>query len=178
MSPEVAAEAFDPFFTTKPLGQGTGLGLSMVYGFAKQSEGHARIYSEPGRSTTIEFDLPRPRGAVQPETVAAGLTESHRAERGDTVRVVEDEPVVRGLIVGVLGDLGYTALLREPGRIDLLISDVGLPPRCTLEAPVSATLAPTGSADPLPGRPAATSATAPSSTAPSAERRASPGPGP
>ncbi len=138
MSPEVAAKAFDPFFTTKPLGQGTGLGLSMIYGFAKQSEGHARIYSEPGRGTTVKLYLPRHRGAVQPETTTAGLTESHRAERGDTVLVVEDEPVVRDLIVEVLGDLGYTALqaadaraglalLRAPGRIDLVISDVGLP---------------------------------------------------
>ncbi|WP_187193602.1 MULTISPECIES: PAS domain S-box protein [unclassified Methylobacterium] len=138
MSPEVAARAFDPFFTTKPLGQGTGLGLSMIYGFAKQSEGHVRIYSEPGRGTTVKLYLPRHRGAAPPEEAESGLIEVHRAERGDTVLVVEDDPVVRDLIAEVLGDLGYTALqaadaeaglalLRAPGRIDLLISDVGLP---------------------------------------------------
>jgi PAS domain S-box-containing protein len=138
MSPEVAARAFDPFFTTKPLGQGTGLGLSMIYGFAKQSEGHVRIYSEPGRGTSVKLYLPRHHGAVSPQAAAAGLTELHRAERGDTVLVVEDDPVVRDLIVEVLEDLGYAALqaadaqaglglLSEPGRIDLLISDVGLP---------------------------------------------------
>ncbi|GJE49909.1 Sensor histidine kinase RcsC [Methylobacterium tardum] len=138
MSPEVAARAFDPFFTTKPLGQGTGLGLSMIYGFAKQSEGHVRIDSEPGRGTRVKLYLPRHHGAVPPETMASGLTEQHRAARGDTVLVVEDEPVVRDLIVEVLEDLGYTALqaadaqaglalLSETGRIDLLISDVGLP---------------------------------------------------
>ncbi|MGU3657517.1 MULTISPECIES: PAS domain-containing protein [unclassified Methylobacterium] len=138
MSPEVAARAFDPFFTTKPLGQGTGLGLSMIYGFARQSEGHVRIESEPGRGTAVTLYLPRHRGVAEPESVASDRTVLHRAARGETVLVVEDEPVVRDLIVEVLADLGYTAvraadaraglaLLRGPGRIDLLISDVGLP---------------------------------------------------
>ncbi|MDP4022934.1 PAS domain-containing protein [Methylobacterium sp. NEAU 140] len=139
MSAETAARAFDPFFTTKPMGQGTGLGLSMIYGFAKQSEGHARIYSEPDRGTTVKLYLPRHRGLEPPAAAAAGPAAAlHRAERGETVLVVEDEPVVRDLIVEVLGDLGYAALqaadaaaglaiLRGPGRIDLVISDVGLP---------------------------------------------------
>jgi PAS domain S-box-containing protein len=138
MSPEVAARAFDPFFTTKPLGQGTGLGLSMIYGFVKQSEGHVRIDSAPGRGTVVRLYLPRYQGAAVPEAVASLPAERHRAADGDTVLVVEDEPVVRDLIVEVLADLGYTALqaadakaglalLRAPGRIDLLISDVGLP---------------------------------------------------
>ncbi|MEE7450136.1 hybrid sensor histidine kinase/response regulator [Methylobacterium radiotolerans] len=138
MSPEVAARAFDPFFTTKPLGQGTGLGLSMIYGFAQQSEGHVRIDSGLGRGTTVTLYLPRHHGLAPPESAASGLGALHRAARGDTVLVVEDEPVVRDLIVEVLTDLGYAALqasdaragldrLRAPGRIDLLISDVGLP---------------------------------------------------
>jgi len=138
MPPDLIARAFDPFFTTKPLGQGTGLGLSMVYGFAKQSEGHARIYSEVGRGTTVRIYLPRHRGAVTEETASPGSLEPPRAEAGETVLVVEDEPVVRNLIVEVLQDLGYRALeaadgpaglkiLQSKRRIDLLISDVGLP---------------------------------------------------
>jgi signal transduction histidine kinase/PAS domain-containing protein/ActR/RegA family two-component response regulator len=138
MPPDVITRAFEPFFTTKPLGQGTGLGLSMVYGFAKQSEGHVRIYSEMGQGTTVKIYLPRHRGAVEEDGVATGLTDSFRAEPGQTVLVVEDEPVVRDLIVEVLQDLGYRALeaadgpaglkiLHSNARIDLLISDVGLP---------------------------------------------------
>ena len=138
MSPELISRVFEPFFTTKPIGQGTGLGLSMVYGFAKQSEGHVRIYSEEGKGTTVKLYLPRHRGsevADETETQAADLP---RAEAGETVLVVEDEPVVRGLIVEVLGELGYRALeaadgpsglklLQSRRRIDLLITDVGLP---------------------------------------------------
>jgi signal transduction histidine kinase/ActR/RegA family two-component response regulator len=138
MSPEVISRVFEPFFTTKPIGQGTGLGLSMVYGFAKQSEGHVRIYSEEGKGTTVKLYLPRHRGneeADEAETQAAGVP---RAEAGETVLVVEDEPVVRGVIIEVLSELGYRALeaadgpsglklLQSRSRIDLLITDVGLP---------------------------------------------------
>ncbi|WP_132256212.1 hybrid sensor histidine kinase/response regulator [Methylobacterium segetis] len=139
MAPDVMARAFDPFFTTKPIGQGTGLGLSMIYGFARQSDGHARIHSEVGQGTTVKLYLPRHRGALASEDAgAAGLTEAHRAEEGETVLVVEDEPVVRDLIVEVLADLGYRALEAQDGpsglkllqsreRIDLLVTDVGLP---------------------------------------------------
>ncbi|GMA76905.1 hypothetical protein GCM10025880_33220 [Methylorubrum aminovorans] len=139
MPPDVVARAFDPFFTTKPIGQGTGLGLSMIYGFARQSEGQAKIYSEVGQGTSVKIYLPRHRGALTGEdTQASGLTEAHRAETGETVLVVEDEPVVRDLIVEVLHDLGYRALeaqdgpsglavLRSHERIDLLVTDVGLP---------------------------------------------------
>ncbi|MGY2053178.1 PAS domain S-box protein [Methylobacterium sp. JK268] len=139
MPPDVIARAFDPFFTTKPIGQGTGLGLSMIYGFARQSDGHAKIYSEVGRGTTVKLYLPRHRGAVTEEDAqGSGLTEAHRAEAGETVLVVEDEPVVRDLIVEVLADLGYRALEAQDGpsglkvlqsreRIDLLVTDVGLP---------------------------------------------------
>jgi PAS domain S-box-containing protein len=138
MQPDVIARAFEPFFTTKPLGQGTGLGLSMVYGFAKQSEGHLRIYSEVSQGTTIKIYLPRHRGAAEDELPGEAPTEAPRAEAGETVLVVEDEPVIRDLIVEVLQDLGYRALeapdgpsglriLRSRRRIDLLVTDVGLP---------------------------------------------------
>ena len=139
MPPDVIARAFDPFFTTKPIGQGTGLGLSMIYGFAHQSDGHAKIYSEVGKGTTVKIYLPRHRGELAPlDEAVPGLTEAHRAATGETVLVVEDEPVVRDLIVEVLHDLGYHALEAHDGpaglailqsreRIDLLVTDVGLP---------------------------------------------------
>ena len=138
MSPDVIARVFDPFFTTKPIGQGTGLGLSMVYGFAKQSEGHIRIDSAPGRGTTVKLYLPRYRGLAPDEQAEAVVTEAPRAEVGETVLVVEDEPVIRNLVVEVLQDLGYRALEARDGpsglkllqsrqRIDLLVTDVGLP---------------------------------------------------
>ena len=102
MPPDVIERAFEPFFTTKPLGQGTGLGLSMVYGFAKQSEGHLRIYSQVGQGTTIKIYLPRHRGAALEDQPADLALEAPRAEAGETVLVVEDEPVIRDLIVEVL----------------------------------------------------------------------------
>jgi PAS domain S-box-containing protein len=138
MPPDVIGRAFDPFFTTKPIGQGTGLGLSMVYGFARQSEGHAKIYSEVGQGSTIKIYLPRYRGETDAEIEASTLAEAPRAESGETVLVVEDEPVVRSLVIDVLEDLGYRTLeaadgpeglriLQSRRRIDLLITDVGLP---------------------------------------------------
>ncbi|WP_237479062.1 ATP-binding protein [Lichenibacterium dinghuense] len=137
MPPEVVARAFDPFFTTKPIGQGTGLGLSMIYGFVKQSDGHIKIYSEPGQGTSIKLFLPRFRGAGEP--AQAGPTEgAPRAEAGETVLLVEDDPTVRDLVLDLLGELGYAVhqapdgpsglrVVGGPGRIDLLITDVGLP---------------------------------------------------
>jgi PAS domain S-box-containing protein len=138
MSPELMAHVFEPFFTTKPTGQGTGLGLSMVYGFAKQSDGHVRIYSEEGQGTTVKLDLPRHRGMEGHDEADPEFGQVPRAESGETVLVVEDEPVVRGLVVEVLEELGYRALEAPDGpsglrlllskrRIDLLITDVGLP---------------------------------------------------
>lgn len=138
MSPELISRVFEPFFTTKPIGQGTGLGLSMVYGFAKQSEGHVRIYSEEGQGTTVKLYLPRFRGEEEVAETRSHVADLPRAEAGETVLVVEDEPVVRGLVVEVLGELGYRALeapdgpsglklLQSKRRIDLLITDVGLP---------------------------------------------------
>ena len=137
MPADVVERAFDPFFTTKPLGAGTGLGLSMIYGFVRQSGGHAKIYSEPGQGTTVCLYLPRHVGEEAAET-AAGPQAAPRAEQGQTVLVVDDEPTVRMLVVDVLEELGYLALEAEDGRsgmkvlessrrVDLLITDVGLP---------------------------------------------------
>lgn len=138
MAPDVIAKAFDPFFTTKPIGQGTGLGLSMIYGFAKQSGGQVRIHSRVGEGMTLCIYLPRyhgdasgDEGAVPPGAVPAVVS-------GESILVVEDEPTVRMLIMDALGDLGYTLieaadsvaglrLLRSDVQINLLITDVGLP---------------------------------------------------
>jgi CheY-like chemotaxis protein len=137
MTPEIQAQAFDPFFTTKPLGQGTGLGLSMIHGFVRQSGGQVRIYSEVGKGTTMCLYLPRYLGAVE---VGGDLAEQAVTEggHGETVLVIDDEATVRMLVAEVLGEAGYTVLeapdgpsgleiLRSDRRIDLLISDVGLP---------------------------------------------------
>ncbi len=137
MAPDVMARAFDPFFTTKPIGQGTGLGLSMIYGFARQSEGQATIESEVGRGTTVNLYLPRHHGRAQDEDADEGLA-APRLGSGESVLVVEDEAVVRTLIVEVLHDLGYRTLeaadgpsglrlLQSSEQIDLLVTDVGLP---------------------------------------------------
>jgi len=139
MSPETIERAFEPFFTTKPIGQGTGLGLSMIYGFARQSEGHVRICSELGRGTSIRLYLPRHHGAADAaESTSRGSDDAHRAGAGEVVLVVEDETAVRDLVVEVLQDLGYHAveaadgpaglgLLQSGMRVDLLVTDIGLP---------------------------------------------------
>jgi len=138
MDAGTVAKAFDPFFTTKPIGQGTGLGLSMIYGFARQSEGYAKIYSEVGKGTTLKLYLPRHLGDTEEDDGPLSLSDVHGAEAGETVLVVEDEAVVRGLIVAVLNDLGYRTLeaadgpkgleiLQSKRRVDLLITDIGLP---------------------------------------------------
>jgi PAS domain S-box-containing protein len=138
MSGDVIAKAFDPFFTTKPIGQGTGLGLSMIYGFAKQSGGQVRIYSEVGEGTTVCIYLPRHHGTGEEIDPLAALSEVPRAEQGETVLVVDDEPTVRMLVTEVLEELGYAAIeaadsasglkvLQSDVRVDLLITDVGLP---------------------------------------------------
>jgi PAS domain S-box-containing protein len=138
MSKETIGRAFEPFFTTKPIGQGTGLGLSMIYGFTRQSEGYTRIYSEVGKGTTVKLYLPRHRGEDDADDSVPSLKELPGADAGEVVLVVEDEPVVRGLIVEVLRELGYGAIEASDGpkgleilqsrqRIDLLITDIGLP---------------------------------------------------
>ncbi len=137
MSTDVAARAFEPFFTTKPLGQGTGLGLSMIYGFVRQSGGQLRIYSEEGQGTTMCLYLPRFVGEAETDTGPASL-HAYDAGHGEAVLVVDDEPTVRMLVVDVLQEAGYRVLEAEDGpqglkilqsaaRIDLLITDVGLP---------------------------------------------------
>ncbi len=138
MTPDVVAKAFDPFFTTKPLGQGTGLGLSMIYGFARQSGGQVRVYSEVGQGTTMCIYLPRHYGEAEGDEAVPDLADAPRAEQGETVLIVDDEPTVRMLVTEVLEDLGYTAIeaadsvaglkvLQSDVRIDLLVTDVGLP---------------------------------------------------
>jgi CheY-like chemotaxis protein len=137
MTPSVRARAFDPFYTTKPIGKGTGLGLSMIYGFVRQSEGSVTIDSEFGKGTTVEICLPRYRGDVDGAPVDESSGDN-RAGAHEVVLIVEDQAVVRLLIVEALNDLGYQALetadsaaalriLQSSQRIDLLVSDIGLP---------------------------------------------------
>ena len=137
MSAETKSKAFDPFFTTKAVGTGTGLGLSMIYGFVRQSGGAARLESEEGVGTKIEIYLPRFVGDMEaepPEEIAEKIVPSGGDE---VVLVVEDEGIIRMLIVEVLSDLGYRALeaedgltalriLNSPQRVDLLVTDIGL----------------------------------------------------
>ena len=131
------SRVFDPFFTTKPIGQGTGLGLSMIYGFARQSRGHVTIHSELGKGTTVSLFLPRFVGEMKAqETLNPTLLPF--ANAGETVLIVEDDPAVRVLVSAVLKELGYgfieagdadaaVPIIESEQRIDLMISDVGLP---------------------------------------------------
>jgi PAS domain S-box-containing protein len=139
MPPDVIAQAFDPFFTTKPLGEGTGLGLSMIYGFARQSGGQVRIYSEVGLGTTMCIYLPRHAGdADLSEEDTMQSTPPAQAGAGEVVLVIDDEPTIRMLVAEVLAESGYAVIeapdgpagmrvLESNARIDLLITDVGLP---------------------------------------------------
>jgi PAS domain S-box-containing protein len=138
MPPDILARAFDPFFTTKAAGHGTGLGLSMVYGFAKQSGGQVRLYSEIDHGTTVRLYLPRHGAEPEDEDAQPSLEHAPRAGTGETVLIVDDEPTIRLLVTEVLEDLGYSAIeaadsvsalkvLRSDVRIDLLVTDVGLP---------------------------------------------------
>ncbi|GAA4021376.1 hypothetical protein GCM10022280_22420 [Sphingomonas swuensis] len=135
MPPEVLEKVFEPFFTTKPIGQGTGLGLSMVYGFAQQSGGTVRIDSQPGAGTTIALTLPTTRSAPVPQS---GVQPAARKGAGERVLVVEDEDAVRMLVREVLEELDYEAIeIADPAKalpclasgehIDLMISDIGMP---------------------------------------------------
>jgi PAS domain S-box-containing protein len=138
MTPEVMGRAFDPFYTTKPIGAGTGLGLSMVYGFARQSGGQVRIYSEIGQGTTMCIYLPRHRGDVEELAPLALPRRAKHFPQTESVLVVDDEPTMRMLITEVLEDAGYHAIaaidgpsalqvLQADPNFSLLITDVGLP---------------------------------------------------
>jgi len=137
MTPDVVARAFDPFFTTKPLGQGTGLGLSMIYGFVRQSGGNVGIDSRIGNGTAMTLLFPRFTGPVE---VTASPPEAEPALRGgtQTLLIVDDEPTIRMLLADVLGEAGYktltatdgptaTKIIESGAQFDLLITDVGLP---------------------------------------------------
>jgi nitrogen-specific signal transduction histidine kinase len=137
MTKEVIASAFDPFFTTKDVGQGTGLGLSQVYGFVKQSNGHVKIYSEPGDGTTLRVYLPRLMAeAVAEEEIAAGTMPS--GDGSEIVLLVEDDEAVRELSATMLRELNYAVIQASDGQkalqileivpnVRLLFTDVGLP---------------------------------------------------
>lgn len=139
MTPDVISRAFDPFFTTKPIGQGTGLGLSMIYGFVRQSGGQVRIYSEVGEGTTMCLYLPRHySGEVSEPLPPLAPLDTPAQTSAETILVVDDEPTIRMLAVEVLEELGYQVIdcwdgpsalkvLETDQRIDLLITDVGLP---------------------------------------------------
>jgi len=139
MSADTIDRAFEPFFTTKPIGQGTGLGLSMIYGFVRQSGGFVTIDSGLGIGTQVQIFLPVHRGEGQDDETLEPETHADRVTgKNETVLVIEDEEVVRALIVEVLNELGYRAIeavdgpsgleiLESKRRIDLLITDIGLP---------------------------------------------------
>ncbi|HTI01499.1 MAG TPA: ATP-binding protein [Acidisoma sp.] len=138
MTPDVLSRAFDPFFTTKPIGVGTGLGLSMIYGFVQQSGGQVRIASTIGQGTCVSLYLPVHAGSLLQAAVTPEQRDVPRAGGSESVLIVDDEATVRMLVAEVLKDLGYKALeaaegatalalLRSDLRIDLLITDVGLP---------------------------------------------------
>jgi CheY-like chemotaxis protein len=138
MSPELIERAFEPFFTTKPAGQGTGLGLSQVYGFVRQSGGHVKIYSEPGHGTTIKLYLPRHYGPAQPQDALPALAALDPGQACETILLVEDEERVRQLAADTLTKLGYRVLqadcarealrqLERNAEVDLLFTDIVMP---------------------------------------------------
>jgi PAS domain S-box-containing protein len=135
MPPEVIEQVFEPFFSTKPEGKGSGLGLSMVYGFAKQSGGHVKIYSEPGHGTTVKLYFPR---AMQDEDAAAPVETGPVTGGSETILVAEDDEEVRATVIELLRELGYDvltakdatsalAILESGVAIDLLFTDVVMP---------------------------------------------------
>jgi PAS domain S-box-containing protein len=137
IEPQLLGKVFDPFFTTKEVGKGSGLGLSMVYGFAKQSRGHVKVYSELGHGTTVKLFLPRSQRATEPEAETAPRAAAPRGKH-ELVLVVEDDPSLRALAVELLERLGYRslaasdgpsalALLLETPDVDLLLADMVLP---------------------------------------------------
>jgi len=137
MAPEVLSRAFEPFFTTKEIGQGTGLGLSQVYGFVKQSLGHIKVYSEPGEGTSVKIYLPRRSARAEAED-SDSAQEGHEAEAGETILVVEDDDDLRAYISQLLVDQHFSVLSAQDAatalsildtkrRVDLLLTDVVMP---------------------------------------------------
>ena len=135
MTPDILAQVFEPFFTTKEFGQGSGLGLSMVYGFVKQSGGHVKVYSEPGHGTTVRLYLPEAPGAA---ATTADRPRGATTGGAETILVVEDDEMVRNHVIGLVSLLGYRvvaaadgaaalAILRGSEKIDLLFTDVIMP---------------------------------------------------
>src|ERR1044072_7438509 len=137
MTPEVLERAFEPFFTTKPLGQGTGLGLSQVFGFVKQSGGNIKIYSRPGHGTTVKIYLPQLQENENVSDPADSAVKRSRS-RTETILVVEDNDAVRGFTTDTLRDFGFNiieavdasealkVLDRNP-NVHLMFTDIGLP---------------------------------------------------
>jgi signal transduction histidine kinase/ActR/RegA family two-component response regulator len=136
MAPDLLDKVFEPFFTTKEVGKGSGLGLSMVYGFVKQSNGHIKIYSEVGHGTTVKLYLPQAAGLVGPDRIAERGGDPERG--GETILVVEDDPLVRQYVLTQIQSLGYSTLSASNGtealavidsgkQIDLLFTDVIMP---------------------------------------------------
>jgi CheY-like chemotaxis protein len=138
MAPGILERVFDPFFTTKEVGEGSGLGLSMVYGFAQQSSGHVKIDSKVGAGTTAKLYLPRAQIDEAGEDIVVEAEENLPRGHGEVILVLEDDPEVRTLAVGLLNDLGYTVFeaadaqaaettLTRVGRVDVVLSDIVLP---------------------------------------------------
>jgi signal transduction histidine kinase len=138
MGPETLARVFEPFFTTKEPGRGTGLGLSQVYGFVRQSGGHIRVYSEPGQGTTVKLYLPRASGDIAADAETQAAPDTSMLHGGETVLLVEDDAEVRAYSSAVLRELGYTVIEAEDAataltaldknpKVDLLFTDVVLP---------------------------------------------------
>jgi nitrogen-specific signal transduction histidine kinase len=138
MSRDVLEHVLEPFFTTKPVGQGTGLGLSMVYGFVKQSGGHLKIYSEEGKGTSVKLYLPKARDETERHLPAANDRSESVKGGNETILVIEDDDMVRKLIVRTLSEYGYRTVqaangpdalkfLRDGGRVDMMLTDVVLP---------------------------------------------------
>jgi CheY-like chemotaxis protein len=138
MTAEALSHAFEPFFTTKEAGHGTGLGLSQVYGFVRQSGGHVKIYSELGQGTTVKMYFPRLTG-TEPEEIESGLEPIAEGEKSETILVVEDDKDLRNYIAELLRNLNYrviatpnaqsalTILLQEDKQVDLLLTDIVMP---------------------------------------------------
>ena len=139
MDETTRARAFEPFFTTKPMGEGSGLGLSQIYGFVRQSEGFVRLDSAPGQGTTVRLFLPRHAAAAEAVAASPSASAAKGSGAGRTVMLVEDEAGIRGLVAEHLRELGHTVveaadghaairMLRVEGRpADLLMTDIGLP---------------------------------------------------